>query len=204
MRSSIWKGVNAMNKRDNLGGAGLPNSELAAKVPPVLAADARARSLVCAMIGAVESDDMHTMMRKQVEKARGGHMPSTRFIWDVVHAAAGGGQPAVQQAIVVNGHAEVAPGLPPVPGAEMLETERRENVARVLAAAGGPKPAAYLVEKLKLPFDQVAGALIDHPWFAKVPGGWTITDEALTWLLPPRPALEQKAANAPQSKRKGA
>jgi hypothetical protein len=132
-----------------------------ALAPPLPPAEIRRRSLLNAMFGAMSDESMDAIIKKQIEKAEQGDSRAMDLLTKLVLACPPQAEP-----------------LPTAPSGreEVMLTDVRENLVRVIAAEG-PQRAPALAAKIHGSLECVLRAMDDHHWFEKKADGWHITKQ---------------------------
>jgi hypothetical protein len=136
---------------------------LVAALPPC---EARRRSLMNALYGAISDEDMEAIAHKQVELAREGDTRAARLVTDLVQA-----------------EVAIRPAPPDRPDREeVMLSDVRENLVRVISDEG-PQRAPALAGKIHASLECVLKAMDDHHWFEKQADGWHITKQGRADVL---------------------
>lgn len=151
--------------------------------PAVESLGSSALAMRQAAIDAISIDDITEIIRKQVEKAKGGDAAAAKFVLDYatggsakvqINVKSGPGQPPKESgppALVMNGTGKRRePEQAPKP---KTVGEIRRSVARYLAK-NGPASEEALSELFKIDPSE-AETLFMHEWFGRCKEGWHLS-----------------------------
>ncbi len=155
----------------------IPVSEFEQAAPPVSPIEALRRNLLHAIYKGVTGETMEQIVAAQAKKALKGDTRAAKLLIETVQAG-GEGQARttyMQQAVIAN---------QPEKGVRFASEARRQIV--LMLAETGPLTVLEVAKGMHLSFNEAAGLLADHGWFAKEGDKWNVTNQATLEAIPSR------------------